>query len=152
VTGLNFATAIAAQSSSANLRGIAVGNGSISDFGSGVVLSADGSVVEGLRVISFISSGIGIEASGIVRGNIVAGFDFHTVAIIASGIVTGNFVSDSNGGISIGRGSAVIGNTVVNTGPLFGIGVNCPSNVTDNTANIFVLSGDGCTNTNNVAP
>jgi hypothetical protein len=48
----------------------------------------------------------------------------------------------------------VVGNTV--TGALIGLSVSCPSNVTDNTAvtnaTNLVLNGDGCNNTNNVAP
>jgi hypothetical protein len=62
-------------------------------------------------------------------------------------------------GISVGQGSTVIGNTATNNldlGP--GISVDCPSNVTDNTAvnngpnGNLVLNGNGCNNTNNVAP
>jgi hypothetical protein len=57
----------------------------------------------------------------------------------------------------IGQGSTVIGNTVAESGPEnFAITVACPSNVTDNTSvNItrnLMLYGDGCTNTNSVAP
>jgi len=57
----------------------------------------------------------------------------------------------------IGQGSTVIGNTALgNPGSFAGIRVSCPSNVTDNTAvgNVenLVLNGDGCNNTNNVAP
>jgi hypothetical protein len=64
-------TAIAVQPSSSGLQGIAVRNGSISNFTVGVGLgSADRSIVEGLRV----SDGncpcvFGIAANGIVKGN-----------------------------------------------------------------------------------
>jgi hypothetical protein len=65
--------------------------------------------------------------------------------------------------MAIGLGSTVIGNTAVNNGSVelpdggFGITVDCPSNVTDNTAvgnprGNLVLNGSGCNNTNNVAP
>jgi hypothetical protein len=61
--------------------------------------------------------------------------------------------------MEIGLGSTVIGNNVTSTGGFPGIGllVACPSNVTNNTAvnnqgQNLVLNGNGCTNTNNVAP
>jgi hypothetical protein len=162
-------TAIAAQSSSAssaaNLRGIAVRNGSISNFAIGVELSsADGSVVEGLRVFGGdCPCQFGIDANGIVRGNTVIGFSgIHEsgFGMAATGVVTGNDVYHNQRGIGVGEGSTVIGNTVTNNnnGGLF---VSCPSNVTTNTVvnnghffpgGNLVLGGDGCTNTNNVAP
>jgi hypothetical protein len=153
-----FATAIAAGD---NSTGIAVRNGSISDFSVGVDLSGSGSVVEGLRF--FRGTQTGIVATGIVKGNTVVGVDDgHTqgVGISATGIVTGNYVSGTNAaGIVIGPGSTVIGNTVTlgNPGRL-GISVSCPSNVTDNTVvnknagSNLVLNGNGCNDTNNVAP
>ena len=61
--------------------------------------------------------------------------------------------------MQVGQGSTVIGNTVTDTNDLPGIGllVSCPSNVTNNTAvnnpgGNLVLNGNGCNNTNNVAP
>jgi len=161
---LGTTTAIATQSSSSNLQGIAVRNGSISNFTDGVELSsADGSIVEALRVSRCL--GFGISATGIVKGNTVVGCSSHEgFGISATGIVTGNTVSGSGtfAGMAIGQGSTVIGNASTNNGvggegAGFGIAVDCPSNVTDNTAvNNFganlVLNGDGCTNTDNVAP
>jgi hypothetical protein len=144
--------AIQAQSP---LMGIAVRNGSISNFAGGVDLSsASGSIVEGLRIGGSGRSGIaGINANGIVKNNTVTAYND---GISATGTVTGNDVSASRGvGITIGQGSTVIGNTVTNS--LTGITVDCPSNVTDNTAvgserDNLVLNGQGCNNTNNVAP
>ena len=59
----------------------------------------------------------------------------------------------------IGTGSTVIGNTVTNTQAFNHVGlfVDCPSNVTNNTAvnnngGNLTLNGNGCNNTNNVAP
>ena len=53
----------------------------------------------------------------------------------------------------------MIGNTVINnnaTDRTAGLLVLCPANVTNNTAtgstNNLVLFGDGCNNTNNLAP
>jgi hypothetical protein len=156
----NNTTAIAAG---VDTNGIAVRNGSISGFGNGVGLGGDGSVVEGLRVFGGPSS-VGIAARGIVKGNTVEGFAGPSFArggpgIDATGIVTGNYVSFNETGIDVGQGSTVIGNTVTNN-IVRGILVSCPSNVTDNTAvNNFgsnnvnlVLEGEGCNNTNNVAP
>ena len=142
---------------------ITVRNGSIAGFLSGVDLGGEGSIVEGLRVSGRFRSFLGIGAVGIVKGNTV--FDFSGVpgqgtGISASGVVTGNYVFSNGTGMSISVGSTVIGNTSVNNLSGFGgIVVNCPSNVTDNTAvnNVnlgsnLVLQGEGCTNTNNVAP
>jgi hypothetical protein len=156
---------IVALSSSGNLVGIAVRNGSISNFANGVDLaSANGSIVEGLRVSGDgAGTNVGIVANGIVRGNTVIGIfgigPGHGDGISATGTVTGNYVTGSRGAqIAVGQGSTVIGNTV---GPApsadFGLVVDCPSNVTDNTATgsaatNLLLSGTGCNNTNNVAP
>ena len=154
VTLFNNTTAIAAGPDS---FGITVRNGSISSFDSGVDLEGNGSIVEGLRVFDI---GTGIIATGIVRGNAVVGVSGRrTPGISATGTVTGNYVTSFRiAGILIGQGSTVIGNTSTNNAPApgFGIEVFCPSNVTDNTAvnnltNLFLI-GDGCNNTNNVAP
>ena len=139
-------------------------NGSISGFGLGVNLGGDGSIVEGLRVFGGPgTSSLGIAATGIVRGNTVVdvmGPLAFGVGISATGIVAGNYVVGSRESqYQIGQSSTVIGNTAIH-GVGFeatGFVVSCPSNVTDNTAinNPFgniVLNGDGCNNTNNVAP
>ena len=138
-------------------------NGSISGFGLGVNLGGDGSIVEGLRVFGGPgTSSLGIAATGVVKGNTVvgiSGFPSQGTGISATGIVTGNYATGSRGaGIEIGQGSTVIGNTATGNrgGPGIGIFVNCPSNVTDNTAvnnnSNLELIGTGCNNTNNVAP
>jgi hypothetical protein len=144
------------------LAGIAVRNGSIAGFAAGVVLgSARDSIVEGLRVTG--GNSVGIEATGIVKGNTVSEVTLSrggvAVGISATGTVTGNYVTDNNTGMSIGQGSTVIGNTATNNSVFGGVGiaVDCPSNVTDNTAvnnagGNLVLNGNGCNNTNNVAP
>jgi hypothetical protein len=142
------ATAVAAGD---NITGIAVRNGSISGFASGVNLGGQGSIVEELRV--FNGTAFGIVATGIVKGNTavdIFGGPGNGVGIFATGIVTGNYASDNHvNGILVGRGSTVIGNTA--TGGEYGMFVSCPSNVTDNTASLF-LEGNGCNNTNNVGP
>jgi hypothetical protein len=163
--GVPFAGAAIADLTGA-LQGIAVRNGSISNFSEGVILGTQGetgnSIVEGLRVSGQgnVTGGIGIMASGIVKGNAV--ISMPAAGIVATGTVTGNIVSNSGQGFDVGRGSTVIGNTALNN---LGQGfvVSCPSNVTDNTAvgngtvppvlpgdpNLFLM-GDGCNATNNV--
>jgi hypothetical protein len=137
------------------LHGIAVRNGSISNFANGVDLSsADGSIVEGLRVNIIGLSSTGISANGIIKNNTVSGSRFY--GITATGIVTGNYAfSNRIANIEVGPGSTVIGNTTTSS-EVYGILVGCPSNVADNTATgssqNLVLQGDGCNNTNNVAP
>ncbi len=72
--------------------------------------------------------------------------------------VTGNYAfGNRSTGMVVGQGSTVIGNTVTDTFESTGLFVNCPSNVTNNTAvnnqgENLVLNGNGCNNTNNVAP
>jgi hypothetical protein len=154
----NFTRAIAADT-----EGITVRNGSISAFGSGVALGGSNSIVEGLHVGGPCPcQGTGIAATGIVRGNTVsiASAPSGSVGIDATGIVTGNYaVGNRSIGIRVGQGSTVIGNTVTDTspGPGIGLSVDCPSNVTNNTAvnnsgANLVLNGNGCNDTNNVAP
>ena len=157
----NTTTAVAAGNDTA---GIAVRNGSISGFIVGVDLGGDGSIVEGLRVIGVDGPrNFGIIATGIVKGNTVVGIiglPGGGIGISAVGIITGNFVTGNRfGGIEVGQGSTVIGNTSTdNFDPGIGIEVSCPSNVTDNTAvnngrSLHrLLNGNGCNNTNNVAP
>jgi hypothetical protein len=151
-------TAIAAGD---NSSGIAVRNGSISGLGVGVDLGGGGSIVEGLRV--FRATVVGISATGVVKGNTVVGIadgPGSGVGIVATGIVTSNYVNfDRAGGIEIGEGSTVIGNTALGRPDFrsFGISVSCPSNVTNNTAlnnpaGNLILFGTGCNDTNNVAP
>jgi hypothetical protein len=143
-------------------NGIAVRNGSISGFGLGVNLEGSNSIVEGVRVGFPCPCEVGIAATGIVRNNIVdiASAPDGSRGISATGLVSGNYVFMTRSvGMEIGQGSTVIGNTVTSTGSIPGIGllVTCPSNVTNNTAvnnqgQNLVLNGNGCNNTNNVAP
>jgi hypothetical protein len=138
--------------------GIALRNGSITQFTGGVDLSsARGSIVEGMRIVG-PPIGVccfGISATGIVKGNTLE--TFGGAGISATGTVTGNYVSGAGVGIEIGPGSTVIGNTVADSFRI-GLLVSCPSNVTDNTsvnpgnARNLVLNGEGCHNEDNVAP
>jgi hypothetical protein len=149
----NTTTAVAAGNDTA---GITVRNGSISGFIAGVDLGGDGSIVEGLHVtgviVGLLSSNIGIAATGIVKGNTVSGF--NSCGISSTGTVTGNYATGNRGGICVGEGSTVIGNTAMANFRV-GFDVACPSNFTDNTAvhnEANHIIGMGCNNTNNVAP
>jgi hypothetical protein len=141
------------------VNGITVRNGSISGFGNGVSLDGGGSIIEGLRVGAVGLPATGIAAVGIIRNNTVIGVGGGE-GINATGIVSGNYVSDARLGMVIGQGSTVLGNTVTNSGDYLhaGVSVTCPSNVTNNTVvsgqgiQNLVLGGNGCNNTNNVAP
>jgi parallel beta-helix repeat protein len=144
---------LAIPSSPTSLLGAVVRNGSISNFIDAVALDfAEGSIVEGLRVFDNLQ--FGIQAHGVVRGNIAVG---NGTGIIADGTITANYATDnqrSGIAVAVPSGSTVIGNTATSNGT--GISVNCPANLTNNTAvnnnTNLVLNGDGCTNTNNVAP
>jgi len=100
----------------------------------------------------------GIIAQGIVKGNVVSGMSIGIQSI--TGTITDNYIENFTDGILAQAGSTLIGNTVINnipaTGYTTGLVVTCPSNVINNTAtgstnNLFMI-GDGCNNTNNVAP
>jgi hypothetical protein len=143
----------------AGAGGIVVRNGSISGFDTGVDAGGS-SIVEALRVVGNVfendPASFGIKSGGIVKDNFVTGTGM--AGISATGTVTGNVSSGNfHDGILVGPGSTVIGNTVDGNGRM-GLVVTCPSNVTNNTAiNNFEsfnlnLLGDGCNNTNNVAP
>jgi hypothetical protein len=162
-SGFATTTAILA---SGDLRGIAVQNGSLSGFQTGVNLSsATGSLAEKLRVIDITrtlpATATGIIANGIVRSNSVLGpLGPNPVGtgISATGTLTGNYVTGTGAGMLIGRGSTVIDNTATDN-RLFGFFVSCPSNVTNNTAlnnpdgNLVLETARGsCNITNNVAP
>jgi hypothetical protein len=68
--GLATAAIVATPPQGQVLQGIAVRNGSISGFGTGVDLQG-GSIVEGLRVSGPCPCALGIGAAGIVKGNTV---------------------------------------------------------------------------------
>lgn len=142
--------------SGGNVTGTALRHGAVVGFLNAVNLGSTGyAVVEGLRVDTPLLSdvGTGISALGIVKDNVVIGLA-SGVGINATGQVTGNFVYSFGTGMSVGPASTVIGNTVFGTQR--GLEVVCPSNVTDNTSTgslqNLVLGGQGCNNTNNVAP
>jgi hypothetical protein len=159
--GPRTGTAILAPSTSGQLLGIVVRNGSISGVATGVDLRlAEGSIVEGLRLAGGGGMIAAINAKGIVKGNTVS--EWSGAGIDGTGVVTGNSITGTIAGLEIGQGSTAIGNTVTASSD-FGVIVHCPSNLTDNTAinngpggtHDIELIGDGChieDNIGNVAP
>jgi hypothetical protein len=178
ISGPSNAAAIAAvPPSGGQLFGIAVRNGSISNFSVAVsfgISVAEGTVVEGLRVFGGPPCEVAILNTGITRNNTVSGCNG---GIAAGGTVVGNNSSFNGGtgitvsegstihnvanfnkgnGISLNPGSTAIGNTAFSNGGQ-GFSVSCPSNLTDNTAvnnagGNLVLNGDGCHSEDNLAP
>lgn len=153
-----------------------VRNGDISNFAQGIKLSG---IAEGLRITSNhngISVGVGIVRGNTVQSNDAVGID------VADGLVTNNVVIKNQTGISVreaavitynavegntvgvdvtGMGSTVIGN-IIDDNSQIGLRIQCPSNITDNTAvgngpkgsngTNLVLIDPGCRNEGNVAP
>jgi hypothetical protein len=123
----------------------------------GGIVAASDSTVSGSNVEGF-ELGVTVGPRSIVSGNRV----FAALAAITTGsgsIVSGNVVTvDIDHGIQAGVGSTVSGNTVQGLEADVGVGISveCPSNVIGNTATQFAenltLSGDGCTNIDNLAP
>jgi hypothetical protein len=73
-----------------------------------------------------------------------------------AGVITGNQAAGNKIGIDVkGTGSTLIGN-ITDGNSEIGLRVGCASNLTQNTAvgngTNLVLNGNGCNNTNNVAP
>ena len=64
--------------------------------------------------------------------------------------MSGNQAIVTDGGLFVGRGSTVSGNTVASDSNV-NTGVTCPSNVIGNTVTgNLVLNGEGCTNIDNL--
>jgi hypothetical protein len=155
-------TGIKAAPTSGTLQGIAVRNGLITNFDTGVDLSsADGSIAEGLRVPGTGFVGIKVT-NGIVKGNTVTGsFSAAAIAVLAS-VVTGNNASNTDSfGFDINRGIRNSGSTVIGNSATKGIIVTCPGNLIDNTAvgrppndNLVYFNAPSnlCHTANNVTP
>ena len=162
-----------------SLHGIAIRNGSITNFVVGVDLrSVSDVLVERIRAVKNTSLGIRLGPNSIARDNIAEENGYIGVALQSGGEVTGNVASNNgddgffliapviasgnmaraNGsdGIFAGFGSTIVNNSVFgNDGD--GLSIGCPSNVMGNTAvdnggeNILLRSA-GCNSNNNVAP
>jgi hypothetical protein len=109
-----------------------VRNGSISNFSTCVQLENDGTaLVEYLRVFACTS---GIQASGIVTGNIVEG---PGAGIQSNGLISGNRVLNA-GIVAVNAGSSISSTVIGNTITSGELEVSCPANLIDNT-----VLGDG---------
>jgi hypothetical protein len=171
-SGPTVGTAIGIPIGPQGFPGIAVRNGTISNFEFGVSIGShptdEGGIVEGLRVADVQE---GIFAIGIVKGNTVNCGPESLLGIGGSGTVTGNYIANC-GSVGIGTIGAVSGNTVVSSGTgisvqgtaignsamgnTVGIAATCPSllvdNVATNNGTNLVLHGTGCKTEDNVAP
>lgn len=142
---------------------VAVRNGSISGFGSGVVLPGLASTVKDIHVGGPCPcQGVGIEAIGIISDNAVSvgSAPDGGVGMHVAGVIKDNYVYDTRSfGMVVDANSTVRGNTITGTvgAPGDGMVVVCPSTVAHNTitgssGKNLVLSGEGCTVRDNTAP
>lgn len=102
------------QSGSLSLAGITVRNGTITNFGIGILLSS-----------------VNVDSSSEVTQ--IRALDNNLVGIVAgrNAIVTGNIATGNFTGIAAGEGSTITGNTS-SRNSVNGLGVNCPSTVVGN--------------------
>jgi len=141
-------------------HGIVVGLGTVtgntaSDHRGDGIRTGSGSTVTGNRAFAI---GVGIRAGerSTVTGNTAIQGDVG-ISVGNSSTVTGNTASGSGIGILVREGSTVAGNTASNN-DRFGLVVNCPSNVFDNTVvganevNLELVSPAACNVVNNLAP
>jgi hypothetical protein len=133
-----------------NSLNIEVGNGSISNFGTGIDLStAVGVRVEKVRLLNSVTTGIQVGAGATVASTLVVnGRENIADNGIRAGqvsIVLDNLVGGFNNGITAGFGSIVRANNAA----VSGINIVCPSLVSDNIGSIANLS-TGCRSTNNL--
>ena len=111
-------------------RGIAVRNGTVTNFDAGVALGeTTGAVVENVRAITHNTFGIATGSFSIVSGNIVENTIFGIIAGRFS-TVTGNSAAGGEGGIRAGPHSTVSGNSVFGDP---GIGAGPGSTISGNT-------------------
>lgn len=147
-------------SSSANVTGVTVRNGTVKGFAVGVSLAGSGNVIQDMHLDNNTDTGLFAGTSSLVdhviaQGNRKWGVITTTASTVRNSLMRGNGNSPESGGLSAGvgctvtgntisnsvgtglfvsAGSTVIGNTVLDTNPGVGISVICPSNVQNNTA------------------
>ncbi|MGE0827612.1 MAG: right-handed parallel beta-helix repeat-containing protein [Candidatus Binatia bacterium] len=180
IFGVGFGTGIVAD---APVEGITIRNGTVKGFKVGVSLAGTGNIVRDLRVDNNTDTGIFLGSSSLVD-HVVAQNNRHfgivvttastvkdsvlrlngstpdSIALSAGrgGTITGNTIWSSIGtGLFASSGSTVLGNTVLETDPGFGMSIICPSNIKNNTATFntrgdLVLNGNGCNAFDNVTP
>ncbi len=127
ITGTGFGTGI--HDGDVNRRGVAIRDGTISNFNIGVRLIASTEIIlEGLRAFDNYDAGIAAGLNSIVRNNVVSQNGYVGLRVFAYSLVEGNVVQ---------------GTTSV------GLYVDCPSSVLGNSASTIQLDLEGCTAANN---
>jgi hypothetical protein len=126
------------------IRGVGVDsvtivNGSVRGLGAdGIRLSGRGHHVERVRAMSNGGSGIVVEDSAIVTGNIAVGNGRDGIRTGSGSVISGNVLRENAvNGIKSREGSVVSGNAIFTAGRSFGIGAFHGSLVTGN-----VVRGD----------
>jgi large repetitive protein len=161
-------------------KGLAIRNGTVRDFQTGIGFNGNQILVEKIRAIgnqvgiavgarsivkdciAFDNASVGITAgtgSSTLTGNIVSGNGSGTanqggLTVGNNSLVSGNVVNENDGtGMDIGLGSTVLNNTVNNNSGT-GVAVTCVSNLIGNMANgngtNRDLRGQGCRQSDNV--
>lgn len=137
-------------------RGIAVRNGSVTNFTTGIDLGeTDNAEITQVRATNCSFFGIVAGTGSNVTGNF-ASKNVVGIRVEFASTVSGNtIVENGQLGMQLLAFSTVTGNTVVENG-LVGMQVNCPANLINNTVllnhqNIQEI-GPGCTRANNNAP
>lgn len=139
------------------LAGIAVRNGTVTNFFRGIYLElVDGAVVEAVRVIDNLNSGIITDSPCIVRNNLAQGNVFDGIRTGGDCVVTGNTIRGS-GNIGLLVLGGIVSGNIASLNGAQGILVFCPANVIGNLA--FGNTGDNlafvgvtCNDQDNVAP
>lgn len=114
--------------------GVAVRNGTITDFNFGVRMENSSRLtIEGVRAINNNVHGLSIGARSIVKDNTLADNGSIGASVATGSLVAGNIAfNNGDDGIAVDSASTVSGNT--STGNVeFGLDVFCPSNVIGNT-------------------
>jgi hypothetical protein len=119
-------------------EGIAIRNGTVTAFATGVLLDGSASIVEGIRALRNSEIGILVTSTapvpaaggGIVKNNTAT---LNGTGIAARGLVVGNVSSTNVIGMFIYAGSTVLDNVVQFNGT-FGFQIVCPSNIRQNTS------------------
>jgi hypothetical protein len=142
---------------------VAVTNGFVTGFITGVALPGFGARVENLHAILNVGFGIVAGPGSIVRNNVARENEIG-VEVRGKGIITGNDISangnfglTASGQAGIPGGSTITNNTVAGNGNI-GIQVVCPSTLIGNTAvhntstNLQLINAASCVLANNLAP
>jgi hypothetical protein len=142
---------------------VALANGFVTGFSSGVALLGTGARVESVSAVDNEGFGIVVGPGAVVRGCTARGNEVG-IEIRGAGLLTNNNVSNNaNFGVTavghsgIPGGNTLINNTVAENGNI-GIQVVCPSAVIGNTAvnnvslNLQAINSASCVLVNNVAP